>query len=96
MIEPVTHTHTHTHTHTLGFPGGSDSKEFACNAGDLGSVPRSGRFPGERNGNPLQYRRILENSQGQRSLVGYIVHGVAKSWTQLNNLKAGVEGDDRG
>ena len=38
-----------------GFPGGSDSKESACNAGDPGSVPESGRFLGERNGYPLQY-----------------------------------------
>ena len=36
-----------------GFPGGSDSKECACNAGDLGSIPESGIFPGEGNGDPL-------------------------------------------
>ena len=40
---------------TLGFPGGSDSKESACNAGDLSSVPGSGRLPGGGNCNPLQY-----------------------------------------
>ena len=34
-----THTHTHTYSHTKGFPGGSDSKESACNAGDLGLIP---------------------------------------------------------
>ena len=45
---------------TLGFPGGSDSKESACNAGDLSSVPGLGRSPGRRNGNPLQYS-CLEN-----------------------------------
>ena len=38
-----------------GFPGGSEVKESACNAGDLGSILGSGRFPGEGNGNPLQY-----------------------------------------
>ena len=38
-----------------GLLGGSDGKEFACNAGDLGSMPGSGRSPGEGNGNPLQY-----------------------------------------
>ena len=38
-----------------GFPGRSDGKEAACNAGDLGSTPGSGRSPGEGNGNPLQY-----------------------------------------
>ena len=36
------------------FPGGSDGKESACNAGDLGLIPGSGRCPGEGNGNPLQ------------------------------------------
>ena len=41
-------------------PGGSDSKASVCNAGDLGSIPRSGRSPGEGNGNPLQYS-CLEN-----------------------------------
>ena len=44
----------------LGFPGGSDGKEFACNAGDLGSIPELGRSPAEGNGNPLQYS-CLEN-----------------------------------
>ena len=44
-----------------GFPGGSDSEESACNAGDLGSIPGSGRSSGEGNGNSLQYS-CLENS----------------------------------
>ena len=44
----------------LGFPGDSDSKEPACNAGDPGSIPGLGRCPGEGNGNPLQYS-CLEN-----------------------------------
>ena len=39
----------------VGFPGGSDSNESACNAGDLGLIPESGRSPGEGVGNPLQY-----------------------------------------
>ena len=39
----------------MGFPSGSDGKKSACNAGDLGSVTEAGRFPGEGNGNPLQY-----------------------------------------
>ena len=43
-----------------GFPGGSDGKESACNAGDLDSIPGSGRSSGEGNGNPLQYS-CLEN-----------------------------------
>ena len=43
-----------------GFPGGSDVKASAYNAGDPTSIPRSGRSPGEGNGNPLQYS-CLEN-----------------------------------
>ena len=42
-------------SHTGGFPGSSDGKESACNVGDLGPIPGSGRSPGERNGSPLQY-----------------------------------------
>ena len=42
------------------FPGGSDGKTSACNAGDVGSIPVLGRSPGEGNGNPLQYP-CLEN-----------------------------------
>ena len=45
----------------MGFPRGSDGKESACNAGEVGSVPESGRSPGEENGNPLQYS-CLANS----------------------------------
>ena len=45
----------------IGFPGGSEVKVSAYNAGDLGSIPRSGRSPAEGNGNPLQYS-CLENS----------------------------------
>ena len=44
----------------LGFPGGSDGKESTCNAGDLGSIPGLGRFPGEGTGYPFQYSG-LEN-----------------------------------
>ena len=58
------HTHTHTRIYMYaisGFSGGSDSKESVCNAGHLGSIPGSGRFPGERNGYPFQYF-CLENS----------------------------------
>ena len=52
----------------MSFPGGSDSKDAACNAGDLGLIPGFGRSPGEGNGNPLQYS-CLENSM-DRSLAG--------------------------
>ena len=63
----------------MGFPGGSDGKESACNAGNPSSIPGSGRFSGEGNGNSLQ-DSCLENSMdsGTRRL---IVYGVAKSWT---------------
>ena len=53
-----------------GFPGGSDSKESACNAGELGSIPGSGTSPGGGTGNSPQYPP-LQNPHGQRSLVGY-------------------------
>ena len=68
----------------LGFPGGSDSKESACNVGDLGLIPGSGRFPGEGNDNPLQYS-CLENSM-DRGAWGATVHGVTKSQTQLRDF----------
>ena len=54
----------------VGFLGGSDGKESACDEGDLGSVPGLGRSPGGGHGNPLQYS-CLENPHGQRSLAGY-------------------------
>ena len=53
-----------------GFPGGSDGRESACSAGDLGSIPGLERLPGGGHGNPLQHS-CLENLHGQRSLVGY-------------------------
>ena len=54
----------------MGFPGGSDGKEAACKEGDMGLIPGLGRSPGGGHGNPLQYS-CLENSHGQRNLVGY-------------------------
>jgi len=42
-------------SYTRGFPGSSDGKESACSAGDLGSIPGSGRSPRDGNGYPLQY-----------------------------------------
>ena len=50
----------------LNFPGGSDGKAFAYNAGDPGSIPGSGRSPGEGNGSPLQYS-CLENPMDRES-----------------------------
>ena len=58
---------------------GSEVKTSACNVGDLGSIPGSGRSPGEGNGNPLQYS-CLENPMDGRAWWATI-HGVAKSWT---------------
>ena len=50
----------------MKLPGGSDGKVSAYNAGDLGLIPGLGRFPGEGNGNPLQYS-CLENTMGGES-----------------------------
>ena len=55
--------------YSVGFPGGSDSKESACNAGNLGLIPGSGRSPGERNGNTLQYF-CLENPIDREAWMG--------------------------
>ena len=65
-----------------GFPGDSDGKEFPCNAGDLGSIPESGRSPGGHD-NPLQYS-CLENSMDRRAW-GAAVHGVTSSLTRLSD-----------
>ena len=67
----------------MGFPGGSDGKESACNAGDLGLIPGLGRSPGEGNGYPLQYS-CLENST-DRGAWQATVHGVTKNWTQMSD-----------
>ena len=64
----------------MGFPGGAEVKNLPANAGDAGSIPASGRSPGEGNGNPLQYSS-LEKSHGQRSLVGYTPWGRKESDT---------------
>ena len=65
--------------HLLGFPFGSAGKESACNAGDMGSILGLGRSPGKGKGYPFQYSG-LENSGD------FIVHGVAKSQTQLSDF----------
>ena len=67
-----------------GVPGGSVSKESACNVGDLGLIPRLGRPLREGNGNPLQYS-CLENSM-DRGAWQATVHRIAKSWTQLSDF----------
>ena len=68
-----------------GFPGGSVVKNLPANAGDEGSIPGSGRSPEEGNGNSLQYY-CLENSM-DRGAWWAIVHGAAKSWTQLSDWR---------
>ena len=67
----------------MGFPADSDGKESTCNAGDLGSIPGSGRSPGEGNVNPLQYSG-LENPMDRGAWLA-IVYGVEKSQTQLSD-----------
>ena len=70
--------------HFQGFPDGASGKEPLANAGDIrdvGSIPGSGRSPGEGHGNPLQYS-CLENPM-DRGAWQAIVHRVAKSWTRL-------------
>ena len=67
-----------------GFPGDSDGKESACDAGDPGSILGLGRSPGEGNGYLLQFS-YLENSI-DRGAWWVTVHGVTESWTKLSNL----------
>ena len=68
----------------MGFPGGSEVKVSPCNEGDQGSIPGSGRSPGEGNGNPLQYS-CLENPIDGGAWWA-TVHGVAKSRTRLSDF----------
>ena len=93
-----THTHTHTHIHIclytytsviriyiyiyIDFPSGSDGKESAYNAGDLGSIPGLGRSLGKGHGNPLQYSCLVNSMErGSWWATG---HGVTKSRTWLS------------
>ena len=69
-------------TKFISFPGGSDGKQYACDAGDLVLIPRLGRFPGEGKGYPLQYSG-LEKSMD----MDYIVQGVTKSQTGLSDFQ---------
>ena len=59
-------------------------KNPTVNAEDMGSIPGFGKFPGQRNGDPLKYS-CLGKSHGQKSLAGYTVHGVTKNKTQLRD-----------
>ena len=92
------HTHTHIHTHIYihtfiytytGFPGGSESKESNCNAGDtgdMGSVSGLGRSPGGGNGNPLQYYCLGNSMDKGASIIAWraTVRGVTKRRTQVS------------
>ena len=71
----------HIYSVYIHIPSGSAGKESTCNAGDLSLIPGLGRSPGEENGYPLQYSGH-ENSTD----CIYIVHGVAKSQTQLSDF----------
>ena len=75
----------------MGFPGGSAGKESACNAGDPGLIPGSGRSPGEGNGHLLQYC-CLENPV-DRGAWWAAVHGVTKSQTRLSDLTLSLSSD---
>ena len=68
----------------MGLPSGSDVKEPACNAGDLGSIPGLERSPGGGHGNTLQYS-CLENPM-DRGAWRATVHGVRKSQARLKQL----------
>ena len=68
----------------MGFPGGSDNKQSACSAGDLGSIPGLGRYPGEENGNPLQYSCL--NNPMDRGAWWARAHGATKSRTLVINI----------
>ena len=70
----------------MAFPGGSVVKNLPANArdvGEVGSIPRSGRSPRKRDGNPLQYS-CLDNLM-DRGAWWAMVHKLQKSWTGLNN-----------
>ena len=68
----------------MELPGSSDGHESACNLGDPGSIPGSGRFPGEANGNPLQYS-CLENSM-DRGTSQATVHGLHRESDLIDRL----------
>ena len=67
----------------MGFSDGSVVKNLPANAGDVGSSPGFRRFPGEGNGNPLQYSYL--GNPMDRGAWQATVHGVTKSWTQFSD-----------
>ena len=78
----------------MGFPGGSGAKNPSADAGDVGSIPGSGRAPGEGNGNPLQFS-CLEKPM-DRGAWQVTVHGVAKSSDITERLSMHTETQEAG
>ena len=74
--------HLKTNLFLMGFPGGSDGKESACNEGDLSLIPGSGGSPWEGNGYPLHYSCLENSMDRERSLAGYSPWGcrVGHDW----------------
>ena len=72
------------HRINLGFPGGLEVKNLPANSGDSGLIPGLGRSPWRKKWQSTPVF-LPEKSQGQRSLMGYTVHEMAKSWTRLSN-----------
>ena len=89
LVSAVQQSKSALHIHKA-FPGGSDGKESACKAEDLGSIPGSGRSPGKGNGNPVQCS-CLENSVDRGSWWGWAtVHRVTRSWIRLSDWQIGT------
>ena len=82
--------HIDIDAYVLSFPHGSGSKVSSCNAGDVGSIPGSGRSSEEGNGNPLQYS-CLENSM-DRGAWWATVHGIAQNPAGLTQLSTHTQG----
>ena len=83
-VHKVSCLHNFSKTKYFGFSGGSEGKESACNVGDPGSIPGSGRPPAEVYGNPLPYS-CLKMPMLRGAWQAIVVLGVAKSGTQLSD-----------
>ena len=81
----ISERHTFFVPYKMGFPSGSDGKEYACNAGDLGSIPVSGRPPGDGNDYPLQNSCLEDPTDRGAHWAPLLLHGVAKSQRQLSD-----------
>ena len=83
IVHGIAKSRTQLSSFHFEFPGGSDGKESACNAGDLGLIPGSGRSLGGGSGNPLQYS-CLENPLDGEAWQA-TVHAITKSQTRLSD-----------